>query len=233
MNPPPLKILAFDSEQLLLWALKRAGKSRSLEIETASSLPQAYNEIEQHHFDLYLIAYDSRDKNRLKLLQAIDEKYPYVPIIIMTTNEVNCYHLNDEIKSVRHHGSWHLLEKPFRLEKILGFIDLLFHNVEHLKKAAPDLVHHFDNEKRGQFRRSHILPLDYSYPSIVKGKEIKTYTSGIVTDISDCGLGLLSRSPLEEEMLIQFGDTMLRQYGIVAWSTKLEKETYRAGIKLC
>jgi CheY-like chemotaxis protein len=233
MTPSPLKILAVDSEKLLLWALKRAGKSRELDVETASSPEQALAEIARCHFDLFLVAIDLRDHGSLDLLRHIDEKCPYVPIVIMTTSEVSSCQLNDAIKSVRKHGAWHLLEKPFRLERIVGFIDLIFEDSGRVKCSMHDLAHNYENEKRNFVRRPHVIPVGFTYKSIESGEEIKTFTSGVVTDISDCGIGLLTREPLKEEMVLRFGEAMVSQCGIVAWSTRLDEQTCRAGIRIC
>ncbi len=63
MNMLPLKILAVDNRQLLLWALERAFRSRALDICTASTVDQALTEIDLHYYDLFIIDFDPKTNN--------------------------------------------------------------------------------------------------------------------------------------------------------------------------
>lgn len=233
MSVVPLKILAVDDEQLLLWALKRACKERALDICTAVSTEQALNEIELCHFDLFLLDFDLKDQSRLALLKEIDERCPYVPIIIMTTSDTKSSELNDAIRAVRKQGAWHLLEKPFRLDRMISFVEVIFQDHGSVKLCLTDLSHNYDNEKRHHTRRPHVLAVNFSLKAIVEGEQQVTDATGILTDISDCGIGLLSHAPLDRDQIISFGGDLKEQYGIVAWSSMIENQTCRAGIRLC
>lgn len=233
MNPPPLKILAVDNEQLLLWALKRAGRGRALEIDTAATTEQALAEIKRSHFDLFLLAVDLKDQNSQLLLQTIDDCCPYVPIIVMTTSDVKSCRLNDAIKAVRKHGAWHMLEKPFSLDRLITYIDVIFQDQARARLCVDELTHNYESEKRQKLRRPHVQSVAFSFTSIIDGEQVKTFTSGIVTDISDCGLGILTRFPLEQDLVINFGESLMNQCGVVAWRNILEEQTCRTGIRLC
>ena len=233
MTAAPLKILAIDDEQLLLWALERAFKGRELQISTAATSEQALNKIELNHYDLFLLDFDLKDKSSQDVLKKIDERYPYVPVIIMTTSDVKSCELNDAIRSVRKQGAWHLLEKPFRLERLTSFVELIFSEQSSIKLCLSDLTHNYDNEKRNHVRRSHVLSMDLKIKQIIDGKTEELTTQSILTDISECGVGLLSRIPLKKDQLINFGGDMKELYGIVAWSRRIEANTYRAGIRMC
>ncbi len=233
MTVAPLKILAIDDEQLLLWALERAFKGRELQVNTASTAEQARSKIALSHYDLFLLNFDLKDKNSQSLLKSIDELCPYVPVIIMTTSDVKSCELNDAIRAVRKQGAWHLLEKPFRLERLISFVELIFQEQNCIKLCLTDLAHNFDNEKRNYVRRPHVLPLNLRLKYITDGATKEVLTQSILTDISECGLGLLSRAPLEQDQVIGFGGELKEQYGIVAWSNMIEEDTCRAGIRLC
>lgn len=233
MRAAPLKILAVDDEQLLLWALERACKGRSLDIKTAVTTQQALAEIELCHFDLFLLDFDLKDPSRLELLKAIDERCPYVPIIFMTTADMKSCELNDTIRAARKQGAWHLLEKPFSLDRMISFVEVIFQDQGHVKLCLNDLSHNYDNEKRLQIRRPHVQSMSFSFKSIVDGKQLKTFTAGILTDISDCGLGLLTHSALKPDQVLTFGDMLMKQCGIIAWSSMIDAQTCRAGIRLC
>lgn len=233
MSVAPLKILAVDDEQLLLWALKRAGKERALDICTATTTDQALAEIELFHYDLFLLDFDLNDQNRQMLLKAIDQRCPYVPIIIMTTSDTESGQLNDAIRSVRKQGAWHLLEKPFSLDRMINFVEVIFQDHCNAKLCLTDLAHNFENEKRRHHRRPHVLAVSFSLKSIIDGAQQELNATGILTDISDCGIGMLSHFPLVQDQIISFGQELKEYYGFVIWSSMIEDRTCRAGIRLC
>lgn len=233
MADKPLKILAIDDEQLLLWALERAFKEKELLINTATTAEQALEKISLNHYDLFLLHFGLKNQNCQKLLKQIDERCPYIPIIIMTTGDMNSAELNEEIRSVRKQGAWHLLEKPFRLDKLVGSVEHIFQEQHLIKLSLPDLSHNFDHEKRNYVRRPHVLPMNLRIKQILDGQTKEIVTQSILTDISECGVGLLSNSPLETEQIVGFGGELKEQYGIVAWCNMIEAGTCRAGIRLC
>lgn len=233
MSGVPLKILAIDDEQLLLWALKRAGRERSLDIVTAATTEQAVSEMAASHYDLFLLDFDLKDESRQELLKLIDENCPYVPVIIMTTADTRSCELNDAIRGVRKQGAWHLLEKPFSLDRLVNFIEVIFQAEASIKLCLTDLTHNYDTEKRHHLRRPHVLPLSFTLRTIVNGAQEKVGSTGILTDISDCGIGLLSHLPLKQDQVLCFGSELSEQCGIVAWCRMIDEQTCRAGVHLC
>ncbi len=232
MDTAPLKILAVDDEQLLLWALERVSKGRALNISTAEDTEQALAKISCAHFDLFLLDFDLKDSNSQLLLKAIDDRCPYVPVIIMTTSDIRSSKLNDAIRAVRKQGTWHLLEKPFRLGQLIGYVKLIFQDRYRIELHTTGLAHNFGSEKRRQLRRPYVLPLSFIFKSIVDGQQQEQLCCGIITDISDRGVGLLAHVPLEHNLVIDFGSELSEQYGIVVWSGMIETQTCRAGIHL-
>jgi DNA-binding NtrC family response regulator len=233
MHTVPINILAVDDEKLLLWALERACEGRSLNLKTVVSTKEALEMVDLCHFDLFLLDFDLRDPSRLELLEGINQRCPYVPIIIMTTADTKSCELNDAIREVRKQGAWHLIEKPFSLDRMLSFIEIIFQEQTNVKLCLNDLSHNYENEKRRKFRRHHVQAVEISFKSISEGEHKKNLTTGILTDISDTGLGLLTQSPLKLNQVINFGDSLQQQCGVVVWSRQIEAQTCRVGIRLC
>lgn len=233
MTNTPISILAVDDEQLILWALERACKDRSLNIKTAESAERALKMLSQDHFDLFLIDFDLKDPTRLDLLQAVDEHCPYRPIIIMTTNDSRSTELHDAIRSVRKKGAWHLLEKPFSLDSLIGFIDLVTRDEGDVKVCLSDLTHNYDQERRRQHRRLHVQPVNYSFKTIVDGAMQRVISKAILTDISNAGSCMLIQEPLQPDQIIHFEDESLSHCGRVSWCLPIEDETYRCGVHFC
>lgn len=233
MNKLPLKILAVDNEELLLWALERAFKNRSLELSTATNIEQALSAIGQCFYDLYILDVDGQNQSQLQLLTWIDENCPFVPIIFTTACDTKSPVLKEKIKRLRRRGEWHLLGKPFDLEEIFRSIEKLFQNIECMKLGGRCLAHSYDHEKRDQVRNPHVQPIKFSFIDLIDGNEQEIKKKGIITDISSGGIGLLTDSKLKEKQVISFEDTLNRKFGIVSWCSVLDKQSCRVGIHLC
>jgi len=228
-----LKVLVMDDEQLLLHALNRACRGRLLDITTATSVEEVLEKIEGCRYDLFLFGLELELPRHLELLKEIDERCPYVPIVIMTIADTDLSGLHDVIRSVRKHGVWHLLEKPFRLESLFGFLDAMIRDKERVNLPEEFLVHDYEQEKRCVARRNHIRSVNFSYNTIAEGAARRITTTGILTDISECGSCILSSEPLRPGLVVSFGDDPLRKTGIVAWSVMVEKGTCRSGVRFC
>ena len=233
MNAAPLQILAVDKEQLLLCALERACKGRTFEIKTAATPEQAHAEIALRHFDLFLLELDMHDEKSLELLKTVDEFCPYIPIIVMTCSSMSPDELSEIIKAVRKKGSWHLLEKPFSLDKMLGFVADIFHDRENVLNGLKPLTHNYDNEGRDQFRRPYVQPVSFSFKKIINGAITRITAKGTLTDISDGGSGMLAHEPMQPEQVISFEDNFVSRTGIVAWSVMIAEDTCRFGVQFC
>lgn len=233
MNAVPFKILAVDNRQLLLWALERAFKGRALNLSTASTTEQALTEIDLHCYDLFILDFDPSDRKQQELLAKIDASCPFVPIIFMTACDTHSSEFNSTIKDLRKQGEWHLLEKPFILDKLFSFIEAIFLDKNHLSHGLKSFEHNYDSEKRQQIRHPHVQPVTFTYKYVADGKEIIANETGIVTDLNDCGVGLLTHTMLKHEQVISFGETLDKQFGIVSWCNMIEPETCRAGVRLC
>jgi DNA-binding NtrC family response regulator len=228
-----LRILAVDNDQLILWALEKACKGRELDVKTSTSVELALEEIGKQHFDLFLIDFNVRDKDQLKLLEAIDACCPYVPIIIMTTTDAESCELNDLIRSTRKKGAWHVLEKPFSLDKMISFIEVIFQDQGNVKVCLNSLAHNYDQEKRQKLRRPYVQAVNFSFKTIVDGVSTRVMAKGILTDISDSGSCLLAHEQLQPEQVISFEDEDLQHCGFISWSVPIEEETYRCGVQFC
>ena len=233
MSTPPLKILAVDNEQLLLFALERAFKGRSFDINTATSIEQALVEIGHGHFDLFLVDFDLLDQSSLELLKTIDELCPYVPIIVMAASAMNSSELNDVIRTIRTHGIWHLLEKPFSLDKMLNLVTAMFQDREYDIFGLKSLTHNYGKENRDRFRRPYIQPVHFSYKAIAAGASTRVSAKGILTDISARGSGILAHKQMQPAQVISFEEEFLKKVGIVAWSVMIESNTCRFGVQFC
>jgi len=233
MNAAPLKVLAVDKEQLMLCALERAFKSRAFDINTAATPDHALTEVETSAYDLFLLEFDMLDPNTLEILKAVDRHCPYIPIVFMATSVMNSDEISDVIKALRKHGAWHLLEKPFSLDRMLNYVSGIFEDRDADVLGIKSMTHNYEQENRDQFRRSHVLPIHFSYQSIVDGTAVRTPAKGILTDICENGSGILSHVPMQPAQVVSFDDDFPKKTGVVAWSTMIEENTCRFGVQFC
>ena len=50
-------------------------------------------------------------------------------------------------------------------------------------------------------------------------------------DISDSGIGLLSRHPLKKSQIVGFDEKLGNKTGVVVWSKMVDEENCRAGLR--
>jgi len=233
MEPGARKILVVDDDMLILLALSRAFRHRLLDISTAASAVHALALMKETRFDLFILDLDLQGHSGFELLSEIDNRFPYVPIIMTTTADVNSAELSEEIASLRKKGVWHLLEKPFRLDNLNLLIEK---NLEQQNgKLIRNLTksHSHGEDKRNHLRKAHIMPAKLSFEVIKDGELVRETVNAILTDISDGGVGLLTEIPLEYSQVVSFEDTLERKCGVVTWSALVEDQTCRAGIHFC
>jgi CheY-like chemotaxis protein len=233
MRSTPFKVLVVDEEQLLLLALERACKGCSLDIQTATTTQQALAEIKGCHFDLFMIDFDLNNQDQIELLKAVDGHCPYVPVIIMTTADKQSCELHDAIRTIRKQGTWHLLEKPFSLDRMMSFIDTIFQNQRDVKLGQNFLPHNYDQERRSKLRRPFVKPVTFTTKTLDEGGMKKISVDGILTDISDFGLGVLAYEQVQPDQVISFEDDFIKIGGVVAWSVMIDRATCRFGVQFC
>jgi len=78
-----------------------------------------------------------------------------------------------------------------------------------------------------------VQPVHFSFKSMVDGEMKRIAANGILTDISDCGSGILAHKQMYPEQVISFEDEFMKQNGIVAWSVMIDNETCRFGVQFC
>jgi CheY-like chemotaxis protein len=227
------KILVVDDDMLILLALSRAYRSRLLDITTAANACHAMTLMESTRFDLFILDLDLHGHSGFELLAVIDERFPYIPVIITTAADVNSAELTGEIATIRKKGIWHLLEKPFRLELLNSLIEKNLNQAE--DKLLRNLTHsqgHGADQRLNQ-RRPHIMPARFSYEVIRDGELIRETVKAILTDISTGGVGLLTDFHLEQSQIVRFDDSLEGRCGVVTWSAAVGDQTCRAGIHFC
>ena len=87
-------------------------------------------------------------------------------------------------------------------------------------------------EKKRQFeRRSFTQNIQYSV-TVLDFKDLKRLSlRGEIIDISDAGMGIETDYPLEPGHVLTFDNGIGHKTGIVQWSTMVNNNGYRVGVK--
>lgn len=93
-----------------------------------------------------------------------------------------------------------------------------------------DLSNSSDKDMRRFERRPYHDIIGYSVSVLESDQQRKLKLKGMVFDISDAGIGIQSDYPLQPGHTLWFDDRIDKRTGIVRWSKKLDRNSYRAGL---
>ncbi|MCW8894018.1 MAG: PilZ domain-containing protein, partial [Deltaproteobacteria bacterium] len=204
---------------------------KAVDIVTASNATQAQAQLDVFEFDLFLLDLDIKDGCSLELLAAMTERFPLVPMVLMTTEDIQSKELIDKIEIIRSGHCWHLLEKPFDYKKLAGFIDRGLYERKHADLECHQCDILGQHEKRRCQRFSRLEQLTMSLPL---SDDIPNRTSALIvtlTDISVGGFGITADRPLTEKVKVHFNEKFMHQSGVVVWSQNQENHVWRSGVK--
>lgn len=216
-----------DDEVVILLAVSRAYRDKSVDIVTASNIDQALAQMDIFNFDLFLLDLDMKDRCSYVLLKIMTDRYPDIPVILMTTGDIESGELIKKIEGIRSFGCWHLLEKPFDYQKLVGFINRGLQEYSSAAGVSPIAEPH---EKRRCQRFSRFEQINLALPSVVNETCQTTPFLATLVDVSVGGLGLSSKKKLVVPQLIHFDEKFMHQSGVVIWSRLQKDQMYRSGI---
>jgi len=231
MHRVPWQVQVIDDEVVILMAVSRAYRDKPIDIVTATNVDQALGQMDVFNFDLFLLDLDMKGSCSFKLLEVMTERFPEIPVILMTTRDIGSQKLLEKIAAVRLTYCWHLLEKPFGYGKLTGFIDraLQARSIaasENHQCAAAD-----GHEKRRCKRFSRFEQINMSFPLTCAASSQTVPFLVTLMDISVGGLGLASRKQLTVPQMVSFDEKFMHQSGIIVWSRVQDDQSCRAGIQ--
>lgn len=229
MKIAPRKVLLIDSEMLIHLAVSQAYRDTGPYFITASSAREALVKMDIFSFDLFLLALDLKDENSLKLLQIIDRRYPDAPMILMANNTTEYCSLIEEIEKIRKHGSWQLIEKPFNIDILTILIERSLYERDRTERQ--DALKSY--EQRNHLRNSHVQTIQLFIDATERGYREEKTVKATLTDLSDGGLGLITKYPLKKSQPVRFSSHSFDKSGIVAWTSLMDNHICRAGVQFC
>jgi hypothetical protein len=86
-------------------------------------------------------------------------------------------------------------------------------------------------ERRDVERRAQIGSIRYSVTVLEFRDRRRIDLRGEVVDISESGIGITTDFPLERGHVLTFSDNIGHPTGIVEWSSRVQNNGYRVGVK--
>lgn len=226
------KILVVDDDELVLYGLEKALRAEGVVVTTAGTASEAVLKIASCPYDLCLLDVKLPDFSGLVLMKIIREICPKVKVIIMTANYIDSHDLSDNLKEALQDNACHFIPKPFNLFELKNIVVQALH--------ADDSFHagfQFSGDRffARKMRKKERVPFSdeirYSMNVIRDGEESRLLLLARAIDLSDHGLGFLTGYPLRPSQVVSFEHGVLRETGVVAWSTMLDERTCRAGVR--
>ena len=106
MQRGPWLVQIIDDEIVILMAVSRAYRDKQVDIITAANAEQALAQMEAFNFDLFLLDLDIKNCCGFALLKTMTEKFPEIPVILMTTKSTQNPELLAQIEQARPLGCW-------------------------------------------------------------------------------------------------------------------------------
>jgi len=224
------KILIIDDDQLILYGLQKALRQEAVEVTTASTAAGAEEELGLCPYDLCLLDIHLPDYNGLELMKIIKQICPRTRVIIMTASYLGDEELSANIQQAMENGACYFLTKPFDLGEVKEIIRQALLN-EDFRPGTRFTAKAPARQTRKFNRRPHEQQMDLAMTLIGEGETRRWHTGGKTIDISEGGVGLVTRYPLRISQVLSLRAGMMEKTGIVVWSTMLEDSTCRAGVR--
>lgn len=231
MSRGPGQVQIVADELVILLAVSRAYRNKPVDIITATNAEQAKAQLDVFNFDLFLLDLDMKVGCSFELLTAMTERFPWVPVILMTTGDTQSAELIDKIEAIRSCHCWHLLEKPFDYKKLAGFIDRGLQERPHSARDCHPCTLPEQHEKR---RCQRFARFEQINMSLLLAEDIPCHTAPLLvtlTDISVGGLGVTAARPLTLKALVHFDEKFMHQSGVVVWSSMQQNQSWKSGVQ--
>lgn len=224
------QVQIIDDEMVMLMAVSRAYRDKSVDIIPAVNMDQALEQMDTFNFKLFLLDLDMKDCCGFHLLETMTRRFPETPVILMTTAEIQSIPLIDKIQDIRKQCCWHIVEKPFDYKKLIGFIDRALHAAEAGRAFGCQHATSENSEKRRCRRFSRFERIKICRP-ILSNTSQSPPIFAILTDISVGGLGVSTGKALISGEAVHFDEKFMHQSGTVVWCRVQKDRIYSSGIR--
>lgn len=224
-------ILIVDDDLLILYGLAKVFTDDVHEVKAVTTADAAIAELAASSYDVCLLNLHLRDLGSLALTNIIRETYPQTKVVIMTTCRLDVPELDASINELIQSGFCHFIAKPFDIPDLFALVNHLLHAEDEIHNGFRFTAGTTGRRTRNCSRRPFDSVLPFQLAVISEGENQRWVIEARTTDISDAGLGLTTRYPLKATQVVSFGKQLQERTGVVIWSSMVDAQTCRAGIK--
>lgn len=218
------RILVLDRNPFIRYLIARALQSAATAVVTVSQIEKSVAELKAHHYDLFFVDMQTLDHPAFEMLGLLKELSPHTGIMLMSET---CS--GDELPAGCNEAICCFIPKPFFPSDIRKLAGKSLGLGEHFWKQSQTSADRAFAERRRQERTPITETIEYTVNAA--GKVAKPHKlRGDIINISDTGLGLLTEYPITSGTLLTFCEGLDHNEGIVAWSRKVDDNTFSAGV---
>lgn len=127
------RILVVDDQDVILKTIAAAFKNTSYEISNVNNPVEAYQMVEDEHFDIVITDIQMSEMNGLGLLRKIKKHNGMIPVIIITGYTT----VNNVLNAFRY-GAFDFFFKPIKLDEIVCSVNEAVTKIERVNTLLAD-----------------------------------------------------------------------------------------------
>lgn len=225
-------ILVIDDERLMCYGLKKALSQELIEVDTASSASEAILALSACNYDVCLLDIRLPDDSGFRMMEVIKDFCPKIKIILMTTSDIALDDaMSENVQRAMAIGACQFLPKPFDLKQLREVIFGVLGG-DGATDGEDGFAQRFAVKTRRREPRQQWPARINFFMSVINDGQVKRRIFPAETvDISEDGIGLITPCPLKPTQIISFDESLDRRSGVVVWSSLIDDQRCRAGIR--
>lgn len=218
------KMLVVDDENLIRYCLTATFRDPFISLRTAATGSEAVQAILGDSFDLCILDLHLPDMSGIDIMRLIRTTTPATKIIVISGET-----LTRETRKIVEEGAVLYLDKPFNLEQVRSFVNLLRNQAA--GEGPPTDGWRAAVERRRHSRRPSGKLIRYSVVA-PSGEATAIGHEAMLRDISDAGMRLLTDHELEPGWRLMVSDGIPVNEGCVRWTAAAQRPgTFHSGVQ--
>ncbi|MCL7487987.1 MAG: response regulator [Desulfobulbaceae bacterium] len=224
------KLLIIDDGQLLCYGLRRALHQDQMQVDTVSSVKEAIRTLDSNSYDLCLVDIRFPDESGFETVKTIRDRWPDIKILLMTACDITLYeNFTELIDIARSNGACHLLCKPFDLKQLREVISHALCEDGHDDWCEESFI--INDARRSSTRKKWCKKFNFSMSEIKDGEVKRSIFPAESININSDGVVIITSCSLKPMQVISFDEALDQKSGVVVWSSLLEDNRYKAGVR--
>lgn len=214
----------------MCYGLRRALQQDQMQVDTVSSVNEAIATLASNSYDLCLVDMRFPDESGFKTVKMIRDRWPDIKIILMTACDITLYeNFIEIIDTAKSNGVCHLLCKPFDLRKLREVVSHALCEDGHDDWCGENFI--VNDARRSSTRKKWCKNFNFSMNEIKDGEVKRSSFPAESININDDGIVIMTPCSLKPMQVISFDETLDQKSGVVVWSSLLEDNRCKAGVR--